>query len=121
MTKQELLYTLQEELSQHPSQELLDCQAAVDRITTRAFQKFWKALDPDETVTNTYGLNSGDRVFIIVNLSAVLDNGDGSGWMSAGLPAREGISGALQPEIGFKASFDFTAPAVYGQRIVDLL
>jgi flagellin FlaB len=77
--------------------------------------------DPDGTVVNTYGLNSGDRVFIIVNLSAVLDNDDGTGWMSAGLPARESLSGALQPEIGFKASFDFTAPAVFGQRIVDLL
>ena len=51
MTKRELLETLQDELMQHPSQELLDCQRAVDRITARAFQQFWKALEPEETVT----------------------------------------------------------------------
>ncbi len=77
--------------------------------------------DPDGTVVNTNGLNSGDRVFIIINLSAVLDNPSGSGWQSAGLPAREAITGAFQPEIGSKASYDVTAPAVFGQRIVKLL
>lgn len=76
--------------------------------------------DPDCTVINTNGLNTGDRILVIVNLSAVLDNGDGTNWDSAGLPARESISGAIQPEIGFKASYDVTAPAVFGQRIVDL-
>jgi flagellin FlaB len=77
--------------------------------------------DPDGTVVNTNGLNSGDRVFIIINLSAVLDNPSGSEWQSAGLPARESITGAFQPEIGSKASYDVTAPAVFGQRIVKLL
>jgi hypothetical protein len=51
MTKRKLLDTLQDELMQHPSQELLDCQRAVNRITARTFQQFWKALDPEETVT----------------------------------------------------------------------
>jgi hypothetical protein len=51
MTKRELLDTLQDELMQHPSQELLDCHRAVDRTSARVFQQFWKSLDPDETIT----------------------------------------------------------------------
>ena len=51
MTKQQLLITLQDELSQRPSPELLACQRAVKRVRARAFQQFWKRLDPEETVT----------------------------------------------------------------------
>ena len=69
--------------------------------------------DPDNTVINTSGMNSGDRVFIIVNLSAIL-TGDG------GLPTRQRISGKIQPETGSPAVYDLTAPAVYSMRIVDL-
>ena len=50
MTKQELLETLQDELSQHPSQELHACHKAAQRVRSRAFQQFWKGLEPDETV-----------------------------------------------------------------------
>ena len=69
--------------------------------------------DPDSSVTSTYGMNSGDRIIIIVNLSALLT-------VDGGLPPREAISGMLTPEIGIKAQYDTTAPAVFSKRIVNL-
>ena len=68
--------------------------------------------DPDLSITNTNGMNSGDRAYIVVNLSAVIGPN--------ALPSREEISGSLTPEIGIKAEFDVTAPAVFSQRIVAL-
>ena len=72
--------------------------------------------DPDGSITNTYGMNSGDRCIILVNLSAIIQDGSGNN----GLPARETISGTLTPEIGIKAGYDVTAPAVFSKRIVAL-
>jgi len=68
--------------------------------------------DPDGSITNTNGMNSGDRAYLLVNLSAVVG--------STALPSRESISGALTPEIGIKAQYDVTAPAVFSKRIVAL-
>ncbi|KYK27504.1 hypothetical protein AYK20_02825 [Thermoplasmatales archaeon SG8-52-1] len=68
--------------------------------------------DPDSSITNTFGMNSGDRCVIIINLSAIIEGG--------GLPAREGVSGTLVPEIGIKSQYDFSAPAVFSRRIVKL-
>jgi flagellin FlaB len=68
--------------------------------------------DPDDSITNTNGMNSGDRCIIIVNLSAVISGG--------GLPARQSVSGTLTPEIGIKSQYDVTAPAVFSKRIVAL-
>jgi len=69
--------------------------------------------DPDSSVTNTHGMNSGDRVILVVNLSAIMTE-DG------GLPARQRVSGTLTPEIGIKSQYDVTAPAVFSKRIVKL-
>ena len=68
--------------------------------------------DPDGSITNTQGMNSGDRCIIIVNLSAIISGG--------GLPARETVSGTLTPEIGIKSQYDVSAPAVFSKRIVAL-
>ena len=68
--------------------------------------------DPDGSITNTYGMNSGDRAILLVNLSAIIGG--------TGLPARETVSGTLTPEIGIKAQYDVTAPAVFSKRIVKL-
>ena len=69
--------------------------------------------DPDGSVTATYGMNSGDRVMLIVNLSAIIED-------EGGLPAREAVSGTMTPEIGIKSMYDVTAPAVFSKRIVSL-
>jgi len=69
--------------------------------------------DADGSVTNTYGMNSGDKVLIIVNLTALIPG-------SNGLPAREDIAGEIQPELGSSGTFECTAPAVFSNRIVDL-
>ncbi len=69
--------------------------------------------DPDSSVINTNGMNSGDRIIIIVNLSAII-TGQG------GLPPRESVEGTLTPEIGIMAQYDTTAPAVFSKRIVNL-
>lgn len=69
--------------------------------------------DPDSSVSNTNGMNSGDRIIIIVNLSAIITS-------QGGLPPRESVSGTLTPEIGIMAQYDTTAPAVFSKRIVNL-
>ena len=69
--------------------------------------------DADGSVTNTYGINSGDKVLIIVNLTALIPG-------TNGLPAREDIAGEIQPELGSSGTFECTAPAVFSNRIVDL-
>ena len=69
--------------------------------------------DPDSTVTATNGINSGDRVMVIVNLSAIITD-------EGGLPTRQTISGSLKPETGAPGVYDVTSPAVYSKRIVDL-
>lgn len=71
--------------------------------------------DPDGSITNTNGMNSGDRCILIVNLSSIIVDGS-----NRGLPARQTISGTLTPEIGIKAGYDVTAPAVFSRRIVAL-
>ncbi len=67
--------------------------------------------DEDNSLTNTYGINSGDIGLIIINVSGVFN--------SSGLPPRESLSGTLQPESGMKASFDIVTPAVFRQQTVD--
>jgi flagellin FlaB len=69
--------------------------------------------DEDDTVTSTNGINGGDRVYIVVNLSALIPD-------EGGLPTRESISGEITPETGAPGVYDVTAPAVYSKRIVDL-
>jgi len=72
--------------------------------------------DPDSSITNTNGMNSGDRCILMVNLSSIIVDDDGN----RGLPARESVKGTLTPEIGIKAQYDVTAPAVFSKRIVAL-
>ena len=69
--------------------------------------------DPDTSVTRTNGMNSGDRIIILINLSAIMPT-------AGGLQARESVSGSLVPEIGIHAQYDTTAPAVFSKRIVSL-
>ena len=69
--------------------------------------------DPDGSVVATSGMNSGDRIIMLVNLSALITD-------EGGLPARQTVSGSLVPEIGIHAQFDTTAPAVFSKRIVAL-
>lgn len=69
--------------------------------------------DPDSTVTATNGINSGDRVMIIVNLSAIILS-------ESGLSTRQTISGSLKPETGAPGVYEITTPAVYSKRIVNL-
>jgi len=68
--------------------------------------------DPDDSILNTNGMNSGDRAILIINLSAIING--------VGLPAREQVSGTMTPEIGIKAQYDVTVPAVFSKRIVPL-
>jgi flagellin FlaB len=69
--------------------------------------------DYDDSVINTKIMNSGDRVYFVLNLSAIIPETDG-------LPARQEISGEIQPETGAPGVYDVTAPAVYSNRFVDL-
>ncbi len=69
--------------------------------------------DADDSVTNTNGMNSGDKILLMVNLTAIIPE-------TEGLEAREDISGEIQPELGSSGTFECTAPAVFSNRIVDL-
>jgi len=70
--------------------------------------------DPDQSITTTHGMNSGDRIYVIVNLTAVITDGNG-------LPPRASISGEMQPETGAPGVYDISTPAVFAQRIIPLL
>jgi len=70
--------------------------------------------DPDNSVTNTNGMNGGDRIYIIVNLSSVIPENNG-------LIPRASISGEILPETGAPGVFEVRAPAVFAHRIVTLL
>lgn len=69
--------------------------------------------DPDGSVVNTNGINRGDRIYIIVNLTALIPS-------EGGLPARGEISGRIHPETGIPGIYDTNAPATFTRRIVDL-
>jgi len=69
--------------------------------------------DPDTSVTRTSGMNAGDRIIILINLSAIMTT-------EGGLPKRESVSGTLTPEIGIVAQYDARAPAVFSKRIISL-
>lgn len=70
--------------------------------------------DPDESVTRTCGMNSGDRIYIIINLSSLIPD-------EGGLPCRSTISGDLKPETGAAGTFEVRSPSVFSRRIVSLL
>jgi archaeal flagellin FlaB len=69
--------------------------------------------DADSSVVKTHGMNTGDRVYILVNLTAMMPD-------IGGLPARGLLSGEFVPEVGIKSLYDITAPTVYSNRIVRL-
>lgn len=69
--------------------------------------------DADSSVTSTHGMNSGDHVYILVNLTAIIPE-------EGGLPARQEISGTITPEVGVQANYDITSPATFTKRIVKL-
>jgi archaellin len=67
--------------------------------------------DPDNSTINTYIINSGDRAILLVNLSAIF---------FGGVPPQKSISGSLIPEIGTRAVYEITTPALFDSRIVEL-
>ncbi|RLF59359.1 MAG: hypothetical protein DRN27_02835 [Thermoplasmata archaeon] len=82
-----------------------------DNLTLQASEYGLFALhDEDDSVTNTNGINSGDIVLIVINISKVLN--------TTGLPPRDSFTGTFQPELGMKASFNIDTPAVFSKRTV---
>ncbi|MBU0497436.1 MAG: hypothetical protein KKC68_06905 [Candidatus Thermoplasmatota archaeon] len=69
--------------------------------------------DADGSITTTDGLGTGDRIYMIVNLTALIND-------TGGLPPRSSISGKVQPELGSPGLFELSAPAVLTSRIIDL-
>jgi len=69
--------------------------------------------DPDNSVKTTSGMNSGDRIYVVINLSSIIPEYNG-------LLKRERIRGEIQPETGSSGIFDITAPAVFTKRVVNL-
>ena len=69
--------------------------------------------DADNSVTTTDGLGTGDRIYMIVNLTAIIPD-------TGGLPPRHEISGKVQPELGSPGIFELSVPAVLTSRIIDL-
>jgi len=70
--------------------------------------------DPDGSVIATHGINSGDRIILIINLTALIPS-------EGGLPPRQGFSGEILPETGAPGVFDITSPAVFSHRVIPLL
>ena len=70
--------------------------------------------DPDESITKTASLNSGDRALIMVNISAIITD-------TNGLLPRQTISGEFIPELGSSSSYDVRAPEIFSRRIISLI
>jgi len=70
-------------------------------------------IDADNSIINTHGINDGDKIYVLVNLTAIIPEENG-------LPTRGILSGSMQPETGASTIFEFTSPAVYAKRIIDL-
>ncbi|UCH72227.1 MAG: hypothetical protein JSW62_01390 [Thermoplasmatales archaeon] len=68
--------------------------------------------DSDDSISNTNGMNIGDSAYLILNMSASLNNN--------GLLPRASIAGKVIPELGTEALFDSNIPCVFINRIVDL-
>ncbi len=69
--------------------------------------------DADNSVTTTDGLGTGDRIYMIINLTDIINE-------TSGLPPRDSISGKVQPELGSPGIFELSVPAVLTTRIIDL-
>jgi len=69
--------------------------------------------DPDNSITNSYGLGTNDLAMIIINLTAAFPN-------TFGLETGEEFYGRLVPEIGAAGIFMVSAPNAYNHRVVDL-
>jgi flagellin FlaB len=69
--------------------------------------------DYDGSVMSTRGMNTGDRIMVLMNLSALIPD-------TNGLPTRERISGEIKPEIGAPGIYQITAPAVFIEKVIDL-
>ncbi len=69
--------------------------------------------DYDSSITNTLGMNQGDRAYIMVNLTAIIPD-------ESGLGVRKSISGSILPEVGSSGVYDVTSPSVYTTRVIDL-
>jgi len=70
--------------------------------------------DYDDSITNTQGINNGDSIYIIINLTALAPPEDG------GLLVRQTMSGKVQPETGAPAVYEITVPPLLETRIKDL-
>ncbi len=84
----------------------------IDNCTSTEYGAI-SVLDADGSMLSTQGLNDGDRIYILLNLTALMPE-------DSGLPVRGTISGKIQPETGAPGVFEFTSPAVYPKRIIDL-
>ena len=68
--------------------------------------------DPDGSITSTTPtMNSGDKVALTINVSAVFGNG---------LPVSTHVTGQVRPEFGAPGIIDFITPPTYTVNIVDL-
>jgi len=68
--------------------------------------------DPDFSIISNYCMNSGDRAYLIINLTSVIDN--------IGLLPEEEISGSIIPELGKEADFYFITPKIFSERVIIL-
>ena len=68
--------------------------------------------DPDQSITaTTPTMNSGDKVALTVNASAVFSNG---------LPVSTHVTGQVRPEFGAPGIIDFITPPTYTVNVIDL-
>ncbi len=68
--------------------------------------------DPDGSITaTTPTMNSGDKVALTINVSAVF---------GSGLPVSTHVTGQVRPEFGAPGIIDFITPPTYTVNIVDL-
>jgi archaellin len=69
--------------------------------------------DADNSIINSYGLQTSDQAVLIVNLTDALPD-------SGGLLTGESLNGKLVPEIGAAGIFTVNAPNAFKYRVEEL-
>jgi flagellin FlaB len=69
--------------------------------------------DNDDSATANGVLNKGDIAVILVDTSSIYST-------TTGIPERKEVSGSIQPEFGAAGVFDFTTPATFTDKVMEL-
>jgi flagellin FlaB len=81
-------------------------------VGTPASEFHVAVLQDNDNSTGNGVINKGDIVAIVIETSDIFGND--------GIPERKSVSGKVQPEFGAPGVFEFTTPATYTNKVLEL-